>query len=295
MHAEEDYKISREQCKWIIFITSGTLFSVVVLISCVLIGTSATKVESNHYGIHVYRVDRTIENKVYTEGTHFTGPGDYFIQFARGVKNIEHSGNNALTCYTQDFVLLTLTLKFQITLKEANIIATFHKYGGDSQLVHKVHEMSRDALRDVCGKYTYQNFFEKRGEVEAHMRTSLDSDLFEFRETFELGALQLRNIQLPVELNDAIQAKEQALQSVARAESERQQTIITATTELEIAKALRATILIDAERYRDTTIDTANADYIATTAEWEALGDAQVEIRKRFSNTREFLDAMILS
>lgn len=69
---------------WIIGILVSGL---IVLIVC--LATSVAKLEAYEVGLEYNPNAVSInENKLYTEGTHFLGPGHYFIKFNRQLRTI---------------------------------------------------------------------------------------------------------------------------------------------------------------------------------------------------------------
>ena len=72
-----------EAKKWLCCaVVSGIVSSIIIII--VLIATSFAKLEAYEVGLEYNPNAISInENKLYTEGTHFLGPGHYFIKFKR--------------------------------------------------------------------------------------------------------------------------------------------------------------------------------------------------------------------
>jgi hypothetical protein len=63
-------------------VISGIISAIIVII--VLIATSISKLEAYEVGLEYNPNAVTINGgKLYTEGTHFLGPGHYFIKFNR--------------------------------------------------------------------------------------------------------------------------------------------------------------------------------------------------------------------
>jgi hypothetical protein len=69
-------------------VITGILSAIIVII--VLISVSISKLEAYEVGLEYNPNTVTINNeKLYTEGTHFLGPGHYFIKFNRQQRTIQ--------------------------------------------------------------------------------------------------------------------------------------------------------------------------------------------------------------
>jgi hypothetical protein len=69
-------------------VISGIISSLIIII--VLIATSFAKLEAYEVGLEYNPNAISInEDKLYTEGTHFLGPGHYFIKFNRQMRTVQ--------------------------------------------------------------------------------------------------------------------------------------------------------------------------------------------------------------
>jgi regulator of protease activity HflC (stomatin/prohibitin superfamily) len=247
---------------------------IVLLIAFSVLGTSFKTCEDGQYCLRIYGTTRKFENRVYDSGKHLWAPEDKKIEFPIGLQNIEHGGASALTCFTSDKVELSLTIGVQYDFVKQQLIPTFKRYGGPIAISGIVSRISRDTFRDVCGNFTYDQFYKERSNVEKQLVELFEMDMSEFTSSFELGPLQLTNIAMPDGLATELDAKELAEQNVAKADAERNTALIAATTEFNLAKQQQFQDIAKANTYSIVTKNAADTTVINGLSQWTMLAEA---------------------
>jgi len=167
--------------------------------------------------------------------------------YNRVVVAIEFSGDDVLSCLTSDGIEVTLSIAFQYQLLKGELFSVFYDFGGEYHLRDFLKEVAADSILDTCATKTAQNFYEERGGIELAMITALKKDMQLAKAHIIIRLLQLKNVELPVHLKNAIEEKQRSEQDIDNALNERAGALINAKTLLETAKVEAATLIIIAE------------------------------------------------
>lgn len=224
----------------------GVCCTIIILI-CVLIPLSIQNVDHSQYGIAYNNHTCTAREDVYQEGKHFIGPAIEMFKYNRIVVTIELSGDRVVECLTFDGIQIILDVTFQYQLVEAELHTVFYDFGPEYLLQDYIESTARDSVRDTCATKTAQNFYEERGAIEAAMFDALSSDMALAKAHVLIRLLQLKNVELPIELKTAIEEKQRSEQDIDNALNERAGAIINAQTLLETAKVEAETLIVVAE------------------------------------------------
>jgi len=218
-----------------------------VLLTCILVPLSVQNVDYNVYGIAYNNYTCTAKTDVYDQGKYFVGLATTMFLYPRIAKTIEFTGKRRINCLTHDGIQVALDVTFQYQLVKGELLDIFYNFG----LVYKLEDFlkttARDSIRDTCATKTAQNFYEQRGAIEQSMTATLISDVSLADAHIVIRALQLKNVELPVELKTAIEEKQRSEQDIDNALNERAGALINAKTKLETAKVEAETLIIIAE------------------------------------------------
>lgn len=254
----------------------GCFFLVGVILMAVLLAESHVELGPNSYGIRYGGYNKKIYTKVETANKrHWLSVGDEFITFPSQAVTVNHAD---LECYSSDRVELELTLSFQYSIKQTALIEMLYQYGEFGALHSFIFVLTRDTIRDVCALYSYEDFYTSRGSIETALRDRVASDMAVFDGSITSGALQLQNVHLPLNLSAAIDAKEEALQSVVNAQNARQQVLIAADTDLKTAQEQANIKLIGARA--EAASELIEAENKAAVILIQATQQAQVEFAR---------------
>jgi prohibitin 2 len=124
-------------------------------------------------------------------------------------------------------------------MTEANILPAIVNYRDFEKWADVVEAAGLSAIHHSCANYVISDFQNKRGEIQTDMeenvRIKLEGDPEDALKEgvyAKVISLQLQNVELPVEYNDAVQEKQSAEEDIALAQNERKQELTKAETEL---------------------------------------------------------------
>lgn len=274
----------------------GVVGFIGVVLLCVLMPLSVKKVEHDEYAIRYNKYTKKIDSKVYEQGRHVLDPGDKLFKFPRKFVPIDQTGGNAIICITRDGLDVVLDLTTQYQFPKENLHKVLAMYG-EAEAAHTfLVTVTRDSIRDTCGNYTAESFFFQRGDIEAAMLLNLRGD-FSVAETYaNVGFLQLKNVNLPDRFEDAIKAKQLAIQDSEKALNERAQKLIEVDTLLKQEKENATIRVIQANANADGINLKAQEDASIILTLWQDRGDAFSSIKSGLGvNATEFVDGYLES
>jgi len=248
----------------------GGLCCVVIILVCILIPLSIQNVSHSQFGIAYNNHTCTAQSGVYNEGKYFLGTATTMFLYNRIVINIELTGDQSLQCLTYDGIQVVLDITFQYQIIEGELHTIFFDFGEEETLRDFIKTTARDSIRDVCATKTAQNFYEERGGIEQAMTAGLTSDMALAKAHVVIRLLQLKNVELPILLKNAIEQKQRSEQDIHNALNERAGALINAQTLMETAKVEAETLVI---------VSIAEATAVLTEAEEKATS-----IKKVFQN-----------
>jgi len=245
---------------------------VFIILICTLIPLSFKSVDQSQFGIAYNNLTCTAREDVYQEGKYFVGPMVTMFHYNRIVVAIELSGDRSVECLTYDGIQVVLDITFQYQIIELELHTVFYDFGVEWFLQDYIKATARDSVRDVCATKTAQNFYEERGAIEQAMYEGLVSDMALAQAHVVIRLLQLKNVELPIELKTAIEEKQRSEQDIDNALNERQGALINAQTLLETAKVEAETLIIVAEAEALALLTEAEESSTAITQVFENRG-----------------------
>lgn len=249
-------------------------------------------IEQNQYGLMYNWVTKAVGTQVYHGGTHMVGFWNKFIIFPATVQTIEFSdrvqlsSSGMLHTRTKEGLGLHLSISFQYKLDKDRLpqlyALTNMRYEG---LFTRI---ARDQLLEAASEYEGPQYWLRRHDIGAHMRTLVDHQLQAVGAS--VWGLQLLTIDLPDTYEHAItmtQVQQQIIKTrrneqsaasiradtdVLRAEYERQMKVVavgaeanyTLATRLARAEAERRTLGAEAEAlsYAEKQLKMSPADVV---------------------------------
>jgi regulator of protease activity HflC (stomatin/prohibitin superfamily) len=178
------------------------------------------------------------------QGKYTTGVGVRFLSFKRNLKNLKVG---KITCLSNDKIEMTLNVKLQMLLMKDSLKKVILKrFGGPDRHTDFIRMMSRSSIISTCLNYTAVEYYSDRSGVDAAMLYNLQREINDedFGATIEF--FQLETISLPEELVSVITEKQNIEQDLVTAVNDRENHIISATTELLEAEQVAKVTLIEA-------------------------------------------------
>ena len=242
---------------------------IVVLVVAVtgisLTAISFESVDFNEFALLQNNITREIETTVYEEGFYFTGLFATFIKFPSTWVTIEFSPSSEandipITANTQDGFQIVIDISFQYRLQAANLLELYSQYG----LFYEDFYMqeARSIIRNIASEYNASDFYTNRISVDIALQVGLANASGQF--LAQIGAFQLRQVDLPTDIDQALQNLFLTQLDIDQALLEQQAATIRAQTLIIQAQAQANITIIEAEAL-------ATALNITITAEGAAL------------------------
>jgi len=286
----------RDEAKWTLGGIACGFVVVAVIVIIALVVESTVEVKPNQYAIRYGKYNMKLYPTILSEGKHTVGVSDRLITFPSNFIDVAHEEAKVLTCYTRDKTELRLSIVFQYSYVKEKLISFLLEYGHHNKIHLYITQISRDSLRDVCSQYGYSTFFNNRTYVEQAMKSNLVNDLAFMEHGVNIGFLQLKNVALPQQLMDAIEAKETALQSVTEAENDREVVLTNADTDLQTAKADKDIALVAAQAEYNSIVQTAQTTAAIDFKFWQERANAWSLIQTQLNmNGTDFLSYLRFS
>lgn len=246
-------------CCSIIF---GVISSIIIII--VLIAVSFAKLEAYEVGLEYNPNAVSInENKLYTEGIHFLGPGHYFIKFIRQQRTIQLGSSQqsqqkpdlkdeSLVCRTKDALTVSIELSFQyqLSIDKDDLLTLYRNWGESYEKSFLL--AARNTLRDVMAEFNALQVFYERSNIEAGMRLGLKEKLSQYK--VNLISFQLLDIDLPAKFEQALVDTENLNLNVTTVTYQREQEVGKSQGRINKAKQDAEVIVNNANAYASRVI-----------------------------------------
>jgi len=253
-----------------------------LLLTVILIPLSIRNVGYSEYGIAYDNLTCQYEDHIYTQGKYVLVPSVSMFHYNKIIVSIELEGDENIQCLTEDGIEIQLDIVFQYQIIKEELTSIFMEFGPEESLRDFLTVTAIDSIMDTCSLSTAQSFYESRGEIELAMLNGLQNDFLLSQCHVVVMLLQLKNIWLPFELEQAIEFKQRSEQDIDNALRERAGALIVAETVLETAKVNADTLIIMAE---------AEADALMTEAE-EVAKSIETVFRNRGSYYKSIMESM---
>lgn len=201
----------------------------------------------NDYGLKRNDFTSNIDDKVYEKGFYHKGLFHSFLKFPKTVQKVEFfdTYNNeraTLDSRTNDGLLIHLQLAFHYKLRKSELIQLYSTFGMSYE--DSIVGQARTTLRDATSHYNAIEFFNNRTVIGEFMQELLDIDLDDL--FCDIAYLQLREIDLPDEFEDALKRVQIAQQEYQIAIYEQEAALVRAQTTIFEAQAKANITLLSA-------------------------------------------------
>jgi len=177
-----------------------TLFVTGVILFAVSFGTLNPTEAGIRYNNNLVEIDAS---QVYNNGRYFLGLGLWFITFPVNCQLIEYTGAYALDAWSKEGQLINLDISFFYRLQRDNLVELYRRYGQGYDAVF--YNIGIVTLKSVTIQYTAVDFFTKRREIGARMKSALRARLLEEFATVDF--FNLGTVGVPQEFESKILTK----------------------------------------------------------------------------------------
>lgn len=222
----------------------------------VLLILSFSSLEFTEIGLNYSAITNTVEDRGYTAGIHFLGPGHSFIKFPSTVQTIQFSEEHdsrgkPLRSRTSDGLEVALEVSFQYQLSANSTYLLYMKYGPTYENIFVT--MSIDDITRMATQYSAAQFFRDRYTIGNDMESSL-KDVFTRYAYASIPFFQLRSVKLPPQFENAIQDTEVKKQDNYTATAEWTQMEVQMQTKVLLAEQQAITIGVQADATAQSTM-----------------------------------------
>lgn len=271
-----DKKVRR---KWMY----STVISVIVALALII--ASLRKVSSTQFGVEYNVWTKKLES-VSKAGGLFLGPVGYrFVKFTSTQINADFSD----TCVSNDGLRVVVDVSYQYRLDKGSIIEVILKYREFEKWNQVVNASANSAIQHSCSVWNVTDFQSNRALVQETMfenlQKKIEGDMNDdsSRGVYAIASsLQLTNVDLPIQYQEAVEQKQRASEDILLAKTERIQNKTKADTEFKAAEK-QYEIIID-RALNEGNITLIVADYYAQHTLYRFEKESEV-----LSQAQEFL------
>lgn len=225
------------------------IFIVLMILAGIYGFFGLNSVGTNKVGLKKNLLTNKVGDKIYDTGMYFTDPFHGFITFPTVVQEIEFVQSNEedaispLDSRTKDGLLILVQVVFYYQLQVDKVDQLFRRYGKHYEDIFI--GQARTTLRDVISYYSAIEFFMNRTIIGLEMEENLNLALSEMFSG--ISYFQMREIDLPLEFEMALERVQIAKQEYEIAKYEQEAALIRAETEIFMAQAQANITILDAE------------------------------------------------
>lgn len=268
-----------------ICIIISIITAVVLILSIVLMATSFTKIESTEVGVEYKVVVAELNNNILEEGLNTHTPFSDIIKWPIVYQNVDID----LRCNSLDGLKINLAVSYQFIPKREYIYELTEYYKDFESYKNILVAVSRSSIRHTCSDFTSDDFQKNRSMVHESMEIDIKEYIDNLKST--IVELQLRNIDRPLNYENAVQNSESARSDITLALNERKQKLTAADTLLVEAKQYANKTLDSAMTQSELIIETANIE-ADTIINWYNVRD---NVYKNVKDTHKLTDKQLLS
>lgn len=220
------------------FLTAG------IVLMIALLAVSIKTVDHDEYAISYHTVFRRVGSEVLQEGRHTVLPGVEFFTFNRKFNLFEEP----IDCLSQNGLEVGIIPSAQYQWIKEGLLEAFGNFGQEGSLKRYAEDLLETAVRNACANFTAEQFFTHRAAVE---RDLIDEVNHRFEQSAlnqaRVGSVQLKNVMLPLQLQQAISRVQQSRERINVTLNVRRQALIEAETVLLNNRQNVSILLVDAQ------------------------------------------------
>ena len=220
-----------------------------------LIATSVHRVETNNIGVFFDTLGKEF-GPVHNQGLWSWRPFSKVITYTAVYEPVDLY----VTCVTNDGLQVSLNASFQYVPQPESVISITERFQNGNEFLGVVTTAATAAIHQTCSRFLITDYQNSRPIIQSQL--SLDLDVFLKNINASALAVQLTNVAVPNDWNQAVYNKQQAQQDIVLAQNQRSQIIYLAQNNVSLA-------LQDAEVTQQNA--DANITVIQLTAQQQAL------------------------
>lgn len=246
----------------VLLILLGICTAIVVI---TLLALSVQDVDAGDVAVAYHKVGRSLESTPLAEGRHWETPDTALIVYPVRFVTFEQD----VPCLSSDGVPINFVISVEYQVQPATVRQITLEYH-DANNHRKLVELAIiDMTKDVCAAFKGGDFSGSQRALADQMLFANMTTRFQTRPYFaSIGNVQLRNIVIHPDLAAAVGAKQEALQQVQIALSERVQVLTQEETALRVAEENIRISITQAQAEADSVLFEATQQAEALNAVW---------------------------
>jgi len=265
-------------------------FCSLLIVAIILIAVSLKKLTSTEIGVEYDTWAKQLDDAASMGGLHNGPPGFRFIKFPSTQITAEVQD----TCVSRDGLRVQFHVSYQYLMPEAWIIAAVKKYRDFKKWGTIVEAAGNSAIQNSCSAFNITDFQSLRNLIQIDMfdelKLKLEGSTGSTNETHDgvfarAIALQLKNVELPIEYKAGVSDKQSAKEDINLAKNQRKQELTKANTLLLAAQEETQKILEKAANDANVTLTEAELKAQQTTFSFQREKETIVQAMDNFNLT----------
>ena len=240
-----------------------------IIFACSMLGMSFKDIGTNEVGLYYNDWTNNLKENVMQEGRHSTNPWNKVIKYS---SIAEKADIDPVHCLSKDGVQIILNADVKYFIVESQLYNISLNFKDQDGLKKYVKIITTTAIRHACSSFLSEDFYIRREAVDAQLEIDIKVEYARSGGYVDIDSSQLKNIQLPEALLDAIESKQNKEQQIARALEERIGLIINANNELRFADITGQELTTVAEAEADANLLEASVHREAILEQWNQVG-----------------------
>ena len=281
--------------KVIMFLVAGLCcFGLLMII--ILVPASLRNVKFDEYAIKYTRITRKVDDtNIYTEGKYVFAPSTKLFRYSRIVEKLEI----VLPCLTNNGIVMNLQVDIQYQIRKSEVFTIFYTFGDPEIYEDFVELVASDAIRDVCGDYTAEQFYLNRTQIQKNINGTINAAFEVAEANLNIPVITLRSYSFPNVLDTAIKDKRYAENDIEIAKNERAGKLVEADSLLLQAQINADQLIIQATAEVDSILAEAYAEAEAITELWQERAQFYDDVRMSLNMTadefvNQYLPSLVL-
>lgn len=251
--------------KKILCYCGGGLCCFGLLLMIILIPVSIKNVAHDEYAIRYDDLTNQIHTDVYEEGKYVCTPQTTMFVYPNTIQKLSLDfdclSSNGIEMYVE------VDIQYQIPIDQVFII--FDEFGEAKNQLSYLKLIAADSVRDSCGRYSAQNFYQERGVIQTTILDDMVITARKAKSHVNITNVVLSNFEFPSGLDAAIKDKRASENDIEIADNERAGALTEANTTLLIAYTGAEKLEIEAAAEVAAVLAEANAKATSIVQVWE--------------------------
>eukprot|EP01083_Nonionella_stella_P214870 773837_1 len=266
-----------------------------LLLMIILIPVSIKNVAHDEYAIRYDDLTNQVHEDVYKEGKYVCTPQTTMFRYKKTIQKLSLD----FDCLSSNGIEMYVEVDIQYQIPKNQVFEIFDEFGENKNLVKYLKLVAADSVRDSCGRYTAQKFYQIRADIQNTIESDMTQTARKAKSHINVTAVVLSNFEFPTGLDNAIKDKRASENDIEISNNERAGAITEAETTLLTAEINAEKLAIEAQAEVDSILAEANAKATSIVQVWQNREAVYSNIKKAMNMTSdqfvyEYLTSVII-